>query len=176
MKLNRVLANKPATLTNLDLQCRHCFTRFNVVILAHAKSCHVEQRFRLLMLHEHIYHTVLQHLKLSNWLPELFAGLTVFNRRLVQHFHCTHCFCTNGKNTVVNPKLKQPEAFIDFTQNGASRHRYVVQVNFRSLHAVNCRVIAFRYPSRRSINQKHCDSGFILLVTGCPCRNNQQIC
>ena len=69
------------------------------------------------MLHEHIYHTVLKHLELSNWLPELFAGLTVFNGCLVQHFHCTNCFCTNSENAVVDPKLKKPEAFIDFTQD-----------------------------------------------------------
>jgi alkylation response protein AidB-like acyl-CoA dehydrogenase len=64
-----------------------------------------KKRFRLLVLHKHIYHTVLEDLKFSYWLTKLFSCFTIFNCGFIEHLHSPYRLCSNSKNAFIDSFL-----------------------------------------------------------------------
>jgi hypothetical protein len=82
------------------------FCASGAVALGQAHGRHVHQRLRLLVLHEHVHHAVLQHLKLADRLAELLAGLAVLHGRLVEHLHGADRFRAHRQNALVDHLLE----------------------------------------------------------------------
>jgi len=83
VRLNSVLADKPGRARYLCLARRyrrHAFRTGKVKL----ERRHCRHRFRLLDLHEHIDHTVLENLKTRNWLTELVTLPRIIERSFVK--------------------------------------------------------------------------------------------
>ena len=78
--------------------------------------------FRLFMLHEHIDHAMLEDLKLTNGLTELFALAAVLDGFLVEFFHTANGFRANGQNTFIDG-LFQHSIALDQPPQSRRQHR-----------------------------------------------------
>src|SRR5262245_10762150 len=112
VQLHRVLADEPPRLAYLNLERRDGALRIASIAFVESHRCHVHQRFRLLVFHEHVDHSVLQHLEFADRLAELHARLRVLDGGLVQHFHCADSLCPDCRCAFIDDALQYGESVV----------------------------------------------------------------
>ena len=111
MKLHRLLADEAAGLADLHLGRRGRLLALDIALVELERD-HQRDRGRLLVVHEHVDHAVLQHLELADRHAELLARLGVFDRGVEQHLHRADRFGGMGGDGFVGHLLDQAKPVI----------------------------------------------------------------
>ena len=154
MDLDRGLANELGRATDLDLGCRNGLGAV-MCAFVQLQGGHIGHGQGLFDIDEHVDHAVLQNLESGDSRTELLALTGIFQGVLVHPAHGTDALGADGGDGFVDNLLDQRQACTLDADQGISRDRHVLEIDFRGALAVNRGIVAGHDASRGLIDQEH---------------------